>query len=689
MDPLSSIYFYCLKESLSSSLQSFNPELARRAEYAIKSTEKLFNSHKKIVINSRETYENALLSLSYLLTQQTLATFRQRGGNRHTMRAQRPMTHKVPDRKRETAFSKKQHREKHQQWLQQQYLRGKEEEKRWKQVSEELYQQALVIGKGGLQRAQKPTMTSDALYLLFFYFAHLVPLINNISSFQERLALSQSHIQAHMQAHIQTHSQSHSLAQSHRQSQSLIKSELKQYDLIVATQLANPQLAAAELTSAFQELGRSSLPTSTPENECPTIHRVGLTGQLKIGKENLGIIRELHLISRHNVSIGEFGCQLINKNGAIIFDNRLLKGDRGSVPVNTSINRNRTDTTIASCHLHPSEPDRIESPPSAADIRNTLLNALVYRIPYEFVFTQRGLYVIKVQDNILNAIESWLQTDFPSPSESNKYFRFLIPIMETMNNPDKQAQIEFQMRKYMECENLPSGKLSVGNNVIDVTITSRTNSVSKVEPSGFDIYFITNHDLQQGKMIDLSWHSRFAKLKSVGDKFDTVSIPNNGLSGPALTEALIERYDMGFTEQAQLFRNQIKPPQRSFVAMWRKIQENPELERRFVNIIAKNATNLFQMMYFTPNMTDAITNSRTTVTQHVELAQHLRLEYTSTPNYLNEVQAIINKENAEKAANNSILNKAGMISKMILGENATETIFMVLPYPLNLLKFVM
>ena len=104
---------------------------------------------------------------------------------------------------------------------------------------------------------------------------------------------------------------------------------------------------------------------------------------------------------------------------------------------------------------------------------------------------------------------------------------------------------------------------------------------------------------------------------------------------------------------------------------------------------APSAGLLFQMMYFTPNMTDAITNSRTTVTQHVELAQHLRLEYTSTPNYLNEVQAIINKENAEKAANNSILNKAGMISKMILGENATETIFMVLPYPLNLLKFVM
>lgn len=477
----------------------------------------------------------------------------------------------------------------------------------------------------------------------------------------------------------------------------------------VATQLSDPRAAAAELLSALpMEVYKGPSTAFIDNRRCPVVKQVPLDGRLTFSKEDLHTLQVVDILTLTNYSHGEFGCLMnYNATGQLTISPVLIKGERGETylpPRNDVENK-----TVALCHLHPHDTDRVFSPPSAADFIGYVGNLVVFDIPYSVVFTSRGHYYISLQENIATVIHKiYLRSQKLAREEDRaQALGSLGDIMELFIEPRTIEKITSEISVLLEdCSETPSGLLSIGQNIVKVNLDVKNYGRVKMI-SGFDIHFVNNEDLRQGKMIQLPLIKKFSKEPSVG------------LSGTQLSSELARIFELA-GDELNLLTNKTHASQDLFLNAWTQLSQTEQEEYMVVmhhlfyekqkdlayakveeefaarNMVVDPANPLYKNLF-----------SKAFISESVRKQAH---EEVVVPEVLSRISQIIRNEKAasqaipaskptffswlsgafrggsQKRKKHSILDRPGIITKMIFGEHVKETMFMHLPYPLDLLK---
>jgi hypothetical protein len=665
MDDIYTDFFGIFKMTATTTLLSFNPELHSRAAEILEFSEDKLRTEilPTLVIPTKEAYEDVLLSITLFLTNMTISTYEQKGGQRHFTIRQKPTMHKIPDRKKfvkENKQSRKFHRNKHFIWLQKQYnIRNRNIEKQEiEKKLKEVYFEIMLEGKKGIEFPRQLNSSNDFIKLFFFFFCHITPIFSlptNIHTPAESMRI-ENYSEPRESVSIVSEQDGSVSSLVSLPSEALSLPSNTSLSTYVA--LTNPKMAALEVGSILMSATRSSQLKS--KNTCPVGPAISFGGTNFV-RGDIDTLRLFHTLSGYNESMPEFGCQIISRNDRLQFDRRLMLGDRGSVSRGI-FSKYSSREAVGSCHFHPEEWNRLQSPPSEADYGISLGNAMLASVAYEFVFTQTGIYIIRPNDDILTFTESWLSGNKLTAVEASQYLKQHRTIRDTYDMryvDDTTSLFSNTLQDHMKCGNSTSSELTYAQNLFTVSVTNRDSSVSNIQV-GFHVYFISNQDLRLGNMIALPWAKRFKKLNLAFEIVTGIpreeALPNNGISGNDLVESLIQLYQMNTTSrQVQMLRDSSKIDDTSFIGIWNRIKTDPFLSRKMAELIYAD---------------------RHSPIQRQRLARR-------DPKYLMNVE-----KRAEKlrGGHNSILNKPGIISKYILGSRAKETLFMDLPYPYNLLK---
>jgi hypothetical protein len=211
------------------------------------------------------------------------------------------------------------------------------------------------------------------------------------------------------------------------------------------------------------------------------------------------------------------------------------------------------------------------------------------------------------------------------------------------------------------CTYLPSGLLSIGQNILNLDI--QTNNFGAIKmTTGINIHFVNKTDLLQGKMIELPWIKKFSIQPS-----------SSGVTGTKLTDTLVRIYDMGFSDSMRILRNQTIPntPANLIATAWGKLSH--EQQKNFLISLEGNYTMAHFMMLLSKGE-----SSRPMIRELVHKNLLSRPE-----NVVESMKAHLLKTSG---GGRSILDKPGMITKMVFGGQVKESMFINLPYPLNILK---
>lgn len=495
----------------------------------------------------------------------------------------------------------------------------------------------------------------------------------------------------------------------------------------VATQLSDPSAAVAEILSVLpMEIYKGPSTSFINDTQCPTVTHVPLNGTLSFSKEDVHTLQVLDILTWTNYSHGEFGCLMnYNTTGQLTLYPILVKGQRASTLI--PLRNDLENKTVAFCHLHPHDTDRVFSPPSVADFNGYVQNLVVWDIPYSFVFTSNGYFIISLQDNIVDIIHTmYMRTNgFSTGPEILE----LLNIKGIFSDKTITDSMEKEISGLMSyCSDIPSGLLSVGQNVVNLDIT--TSHYGKIKmTTGFNIHFINNEDLRQGRMIPLPLIKKFSK------------IPSPGLTGAQLSSGLARTFGLAGNELSML-TNKTHASHNLFYHAWTQLNETEQKEYLVVinhmydNIRSKithsKVIKDFADRGLIADATNPLYTKSFVSTWGLEDVKRNALHATATPEFLAEVGRVIRKEKAAsrpvvisaskpvlvshpvaasgpkavkrsffgfsvgatspgggsrlKNKHVSMLDKPGIITKMIFGENVKETMFMNLPYPLNLLK---
>jgi hypothetical protein len=348
--------------------------------------------------------------------------------------------------------------------------------------------------------------------------------------------------------------------------------------------------------------------------------------------------------------------------------------------------------------MHPLDIDRVHSPPSEADIRVYFKDAVFKGIPYDFISTATGLFIVHLQDNALEQINkmygtyskaeeifnsandaflnAWAAEDASARTARRgplpEYMPFLHakaifePLEEDMklmfdalNSTNVRDTILRVTRTTLDsCTDLPSGLLSVGQDIIDIDIQTANFGNIKMT-TGIDIKFVNITDLLAKRMPQLPWIKKFSIQPS-----------SSGITGTKLINDLVTVYDMGFSDSMRILRNQTVPgsPANLIANAW--IQLTPEQQKEFL-VSLQGKYNLAKTIM----LLNKGESSRPMLRELVHV------------NLLSRPENLVESMKAHKSGGGkSILDTPGMITKMVFGNQAKETMFMNLPYPLNLLK---
>lgn len=685
-------YFEILTNGVDTLLKSSNNELWTRVHSVFDLSMKTFNelAHKtQFKFESQEHREHVLVSLTFVITNlvftkqtQTQTQKRLEGGTRFQLQRQGPRTHKVHHRQNRPHA--KEFKEKNRRWLVNQWEKTQAEKKLalflaqpWESVSERTV--------SDMTHGDKPNWGFCAIHIFLLL---LKPL------------------EFHQNRHLQS---SRRLAEAKTSSSLIVRDPVK---VEQAIQLSHPAAAAAEFISILKESG--TVPTQTRSGaKCFTVTAVPLTGSSKFSVKDVEILDNLLLASFFNYSIGEFGGLVIQEpNNGLRLHFDMRKGNRSSttVPSLTVLYK-----TVAQLHIHPLQIDRVHSPPSLPDIENHIDRVVTRGIPYDYIATPTGHFIISLQDNSLEQLRIMHARYFKAKESYEKAkedlavaFAKAEPLMQQAtlgahvdpvafktafkNVESQQAahdsavqlfepidadmnlfmraltntrvlnQIQSELAASMdECTYLPSGLLSSGQNMIDVDIQTNTFGTIKMT-TGISIHFVNKTDLLQGRMIQLPWIKKFSIVPSV-----------SGVTGTNLTDSLVTTYDMGFSDSMRILRNQTIPhtPANLIANAWGQL--SPGQQKEFLISLEGNYTLARFMMLVKKGE-----SSRPMLRELVHENLLSRPE-----NVAESMKAHLSKKSG---GGKSILDKPGMITKMVFGDGVKETMFMNLPYPLNLLK---
>ena len=676
-------YFDILTDGVDTLLKSSNLELWNRVHEVVDGGLIIFNKLKNNIhfkYRSTDHQENVLLALTFLLTKIVLngnsKQKRLEGGARvHLQRArvQRPRTHKVHHRQNRPHA--KTYKAQNRKWLVDQFEKSEAERKLLFFLSQPL-EAASERTISDMSHGDKPNWGFCAIHIFLLL---LKPL-----EFYEKL-------------HIQHLSSRRSLPQIDSKNKSLTTLSLKTFSqarlpvlktaevVEVATQLADPYTAAAELLSVM-EIHKGPSTAFINDRKCPSVKPVPLNGNLKFATEDVRILQVVDVLTWKNFSHGEFGCLMnYNTQGQLTIYPTLISGNRGRVRIPDRDGLEKT--IVAVCHLHPHEVNRIFSPPSEADFQVFINNFLYYGIPYAFVFTPNGYFIISVQDNIANVIHKML-TDGTQGNLKN--IHDLIKIQDLFIEPSILKKIDDETSALMDsCSDIPSGLILTGQNIVNLNIQTKNFGLIQMT-TGYNFYFVSNEDLRQGKMIELPLIKQFSKS------------PSTGLTGSQLSSALAQTYGLG-GDELSILTNKTHANQNLFYRAWTQLTDKEQQEYTVViSHKAKKIKNKKVFNRYRQQLTSlglATTNKQAPIifaqafVNNSVLAS--ALHNTATPEFLAEVGKTIQAERAASVSpsgnvisggGGSILDKPGMITKMTFGDKVKETMFMNLPYPLNILK---
>jgi hypothetical protein len=797
MDIFTSIYFYKLEKALDTVFFNGNPKLFDHVEDMCKTTKRVITSQafSKVVVTTKEDYENLLLNIAFFLTTALVPSLKQKGGDRQIVvqrQKQRGVTahkfQKIKPQKEKRATRKRQELQLFHN--QQESMRNnlKNAEKRLRQYGKELSREA---GPGELVHPNNSIITFNSLpkhfskaarhrhlrrltregfrtsltnnndlffkYYFLLFFVKVVRIVEKIQHFtyiRTPFLLESSPNKALL---------NESAADESTANKNHIPSTVSNSTVVA---LLNPEMAAYELASAVSgQIDYLTLPymssnTHQPLKSCP-LSTLDTNSNLRFKREDLEIVNSLNILSATIYDVGEFSGHIINKNGILMFDGRLQVGKRASVSVSRywEVDKN----IVAKFHMHPHSFDRMESPPSFADVIVTLTHTLLDIVPYHFVFTHKGIYIIKFQDNFINALFTWVQDKSVEGYDRQEYFN-------TVNDELEKIRDTYEKNGHIYCFNQQSGHLNFANNLMTVP---NPNNLEETMVTGIDILFVSNKDLLDGKMPPLPLAAQAQDIRSKVPrsyllnlaegkhiKEQLVPVPQlNGLSGTQLIAAFVDMYDPKNTEIATFLRSTTQENEHDFSRMWRRIKMNPTLENEYHAVIFKNYTRIMTYIIRTDTeisqlMANKNSKEKLRILQTPEVLEIMEREiikFIRRPGYLNDVNRLrgylalpsgeprptatpiptpmpVPTQNPiiltpmseppikqtsilekvivtllmggaasffiggtqsivqHKRPHKSILDTPGLISKMILGSKVTETVFMDLPYPLNILK---
>jgi hypothetical protein len=784
MDIFTSIYFYKLEKALDAVFFKGNPKLFDHVEDMCKTTKRVITSQafSKVVVTTKEDYENLLLNIAFFLTTALVPSLKQKGGDRQILVKRGVTAHKfqkIKPQKEKRATRKRQELQLFRN--QQESMRNnlKNAAKRLQQYGEELSREG---GPGELVHPNNSIITFNSLpkhfskaarhrhlrrltregfrtslsnnndlffkYYFLLFFVKVVRIVEKVQHFA--YVRTPFLLESGRDKPLLNESPAH---ESH------IPSTVSNSTVVA---VLNPEMAAYELASAastqidyFTKPYMSSN-THQPLRSCP-LSTLVMNSNLRFKREDLQIVNSLNILSAAIYDVGEFSGHIINRNGILMFDSRLQVGERGSVTVSRywEVDKN----IVAKFHMHPHSFDRLESPPSFADVGVALAHTLLDIVPYHFVFTHKGIYIIKFQDNFINAVFTWVQDKSVAGHDRQTYLNIVSVELE-------KIQAAYEKNGHFNCFNQQSGHINFANNLM--TVPNPNNSAESMV-TGIDILFVSNKDLLDGKMPPLPLAAQAQDIRSKvprsylldlaqGKHIEARFVPApqlNGLSGTQLIAAFVDLYDPNNKEITTFLRNTTRANENDFTRMWHRIKMNPTLENEYQAVIFKNYTRIMghimrtdtEILQLTANKNSKEKLRILQTPQVLEILEREVIKFIRRPGYLNDVNAlreflalpngeprptatpvpiptqnpIILTPNSEapikqssvlekvivtllmggaasffiggtqsivqhKRPHKSILDTPGLISKMILGNKVTETIFMDLPYPLNILK---
>jgi hypothetical protein len=784
MDIFTSIYFYKLEKALDTVFFNGNPKLFDHVEDMCKTTKRVITSQafSKVVVTTKEDYENLLLNIAFFLTTALVPSLKQKGGDRQILVKRGVTAHKfqkIKPQKEKRATRKRQELQLFRN--QQESMRNnlKNAAKRLQQYGEELSREG---GPGELVHPNNSIITFNSLPKHFSKAArhrHLrrltregfrTSLSNNNDLFFKYYFLLFFVKVVRIVEKIQhfTYVRTPFLLESGRDKPLLNESPAHESHIpstvsnstVVA--VLNPEMAAYELASAAStQIDFLTKPymysnTHQPLRSCP-LSTLVMNSNLRFKREDLQIVNSLNILSAAIYDVGEFSGHIINRNGILMFDSRLQVGERGSVTVSRywEVDKN----IVAKFHMHPHSFDRLESPPSFADVGVALAHTLLDIVPYHFVFTHKGIYIIKFQDNFINAVFTWVQDKSVAGHDRQTY-------LNIVNVELEKIQAAYEKNGHFNCFNQQSGHINFANNLMTVP---NPNNSAETMVTGIDILFVSNKDLLDGKMPPLPLAAQAQDIRSKvprsyildlaqGKHIDATFVPApqlNGLSGTQLIAAFVDLYDPNNKEITTFLRNTTRANENDFTRMWHRIKMNPTLENEYQAVIFKNYTRIMghimrtdtEILQLTANKNSKEKLRILQTPQVLEILEREVIKFIRRPGYLNDVNALrefLALPNGEprptatpmpvptqnpiiltpmpeapikqssvlekvivtllmggaasffiggtqsivqhKRPHKSILDTPGLISKMILDNKVTETIFMDLPYPLHILK---
>ena len=784
MDIFTSIYFYKLEKALDTVFFNGNPVLYDHVEDMCKTTKRVITSHafSKVIVSTKEDYENLLLNIAFFLTKALVPSLKQKGGDRQIILKRGVTAHKVqkikPKKEKRATRKRQESKLFHNQ---QESMRNnlKNAAKRLQQYGEELAREA---GPGELVHPNNSIITFNSLpkhfskaarhrhlrrltregfrtslsnndhlffkYYFLLFFVKVVRIVEKIQNF----------------AYVRTPF----LLESGRDKTLLNESAAYESHLpstvsnstVVA--VLNPEMAVYELASAVSTqidyFTKSYMSSNThqPLKTCP-LSTLSMNSNLRFKREDLLVVNSLNILSAAIYDVGEFSGHIINNNGILMFDGRLQVGKRGSVTVSRywEVDKN----IVAKFHMHPHSFDRLESPPSFADVGVTLIHTLLDIVPYHFVFTHKGIYIIKFQDNFINAVFTWVQDKSVAGHDRQTY-------LDTVNVELEKIQAVYEKNGLYKCFNQQSGHINFANNLMSVP---NPNNSAETIITGIDILFVSNKDLLDGKMPPLPLAAQAQDIRAKvprsylldlaeGKHIEATFVPapqSNGLTGTQLIAGFVDLYDPNNKEITTFLRNTTRENENDFTRMWHRIKMNPTLENEYQAVIYKNYTRIMShIMRTDTEILQLVANKNSKevlrilqTPQVLEILEREVIKFIRRPGYLNDVNALrefLALPNGEprptatpvpiptqnpiiltpmteptikqssvlekvivtllmggaasffiggthsivqhKRPHKSILDTPGLVSKMILGNKVTETLFIDLPYPLNILK---
>ena len=650
---------------------------------------------------SKEHREHVFLTLAFLITNLVFYTGTKQkqleGGVRiHFQRGrnQRPRTHKVHHRQNRPHA--RTFKERNRKWLANQW------EKLEAEKIEAKRRVAIILAAESAEPASEAQVSDMAhsdkpnwIWCLLIICFRLAPMCYLPKPLVPRITEKSGVRSSPSESGVRT---SRSLVTLSRSRNPLVK-QREAIEVEHAIQLLHPNIAAAELVSGLKEAGKLSTHTSGGVT-CFTVKPIPLNGTAVFPVQDIETINSLLLASLFNYSIGEFGGLIVQEpKGELRFFKALERGERGHThqPYHNKYNK-----TVGRIHMHPLDIDRVHSPPSEADIRIYFQDAVFKGIPYDFISTATGLFIIHLQDNALEQInkmygiyskaeeifnsandafnDAW-KAEQARVGEGNPITRILpeyTPFLDAkanfkplkkdmkllfgaLNSTNVKDTILSLTRTTMDsCTDLPSGLLSIGQDIIDIDIQTANFGNIKMT-TGVDIKFVNITDLLAKRMPQLPWIQKFSIQPS-----------SSGITGTKLIDELVTVYDMGFSDSMRILRNQTVPgsPANLIANAW--IQLTPEQQKEFLVSLHGNYSAAELDMYYKKGAVRSLLP---------------KLRDLVHENLLSRPDNLVESMKAHKSGGGkSILDTPGIITKMVFGNEAKETMFMNLPYPLNLLK---